>query len=148
METILSMTFIGIFLLYNAKRSHCITMSIDEYSQLKLFISRSIQKKRTFIINISSLKTFCSGIFQNIVIVIWRWYYYYIPDLYSARCMRNTFTCALNRPLYPLPVQIQRDLTRGTDRLREIPQKGERELWYRHVQHLCLALIWIDSLVL
>ena len=41
--------------------------------------------------------------------------------------MRNTSyrVAATGAQMHPPPVQIQRDLTRWTD--REIPQKGERE---------------------
>ena len=48
-------------------------------------------------------------------------YYYYIPDLYSAPFVSITFKGALHSfattraHVHPLPVQIQSDLTRGTD---------------------------------
>ena len=63
-------------------------------------------------------------LFQFTLCHYYYYYYYYIPDLYSARFIQNTFTGALHRPpivaatraqVHPLPLQIQRDLTRGTD---------------------------------
>ena len=54
------------------------------------------------------------NIFQIIkrVIELQMYYYYYIPDLYCAHFMRNTFKCALHcvaatrAQVHPLQVQI------------------------------------------